>query len=95
MVIYATEGAGVRADYYDSEGHVIRYSVTSAAPGEATFLSDVVAGAPRFRLNYKLGADNLLKGEFAIAPPGKPEAFAPYLAWESRKVAESGAKRKQ
>jgi len=46
-----------------------------------------MSGAPRFRLNYELGADGLLKGEFAIAPPGKPEAFAQYLVWQSRKKA--------
>jgi hypothetical protein len=55
--------------------------------GEAIFVSEIVSGTPRFRLNYKLGADGLLKGEFAVAPPGKPEAFSPYLVWESRKAA--------
>lgn len=86
MVIYASDGDGVRADYYDNEGHVIRYSVTVSAAGEAFFVSDIVQGAPRFRLSYKLGSDDLLKGEFAIAPPGKPDAFTPYLVWESRKM---------
>jgi hypothetical protein len=93
VVIYAGEGDGVRADYYDNEGHVIRYVVATPAPGEASFVSEVVSGAPRFRLNYKLGADGLLKGEFAIASPGEPETFSPYLVWESRKaVPDSKAK---
>jgi len=87
MVIYASEGERMRADYYDNEGHVIHYTVTAAVPGEASFVSDTASGAPRFRLSYKLGPDGLLKGEFAIAPPGKPEAFARYLVWESRKAA--------
>jgi hypothetical protein len=90
MVIYADGDAGIRADYYDNEGHFIHYAVTVAAPGEAVFLSDVVNGALRFRLSYKLGPEGLLKGEFAVAPPGKPEAFARYLAWESRKAAAGG-----
>ena len=87
MVIYAGEGERIRADYYDNEGHIIHYTVTAAVPGEASFVSDAISGAPRFRLSYKLGADGLLKGEFAIAPPGKPDTFARYLAWESRKAA--------
>ena len=88
MVIHAASG-GVGADYYDNEGHVLRYVVTSAGPGEASFVSEVVEGSPRFRLSYKLRPDSVLKGEFAIAPPGKPEAFAPYLAWESRRAKAS------
>jgi len=86
MIIYATDGAGIRADYYDNEGHVIRYAVTVAAPGDATFLSDIVNGEPRYRLTYKLAPDGILRGTFAVAPPGKPEAFEQYLAWESRKL---------
>jgi hypothetical protein len=86
MVIYASEGAGgIRADYYDNEGHVIRYAGTVAGPGEVSFVSEIASGAPRFRLSYKLGSDGILRGEFAMAPPGKPEAFARYLAWESLK----------
>jgi hypothetical protein len=92
MVIYV-ENAGVRADYYDNEGHVIRYAVTVAGPGEVSFVSENVSGAPRFRLNYMLGSDGILKGEFAMAPPGKPEAFAPYLVWESRTSASGGTAR--
>jgi hypothetical protein len=92
MVIYAAPGGGARADYYDSEGHVIRYAVQSTAPGQAVFLSDAAAGGgPRFRLAYTLTAPGVLKGEFAIAPPGTPDAFKPYLTWESHKKGE-GAK---
>lgn len=85
MVIYAADG-GVRADYHDSEGHLIRYAVTSPAPGQAVFVSDAVAGAPRFRLSYKLQSADVLKGEFEIAPPNAPDTFKPYLNWESRKA---------
>ena len=91
MVIYAAPGGGARADYYDSEGHVIRYAVQSPAPGQAIFLGDAAGGGPRFRLAYTLAAPGVLKGEFAIAPPGTPEAFKPYLTWESHKKGE-GAK---
>jgi hypothetical protein len=92
MVIYAAPGGGARADYYDSEGHVIHYVVQSTAPGQAVFLSDAAAGGgPRFRLAYTLASPGVLKGEFAIAPPGTPETFKPYLTWESHKKTE-GAK---
>jgi hypothetical protein len=85
MVIYATASSGVRADYYDNEGHVIRYSVTVRSPKEAVFLSDAVAGEPRFRLTYKRVSDETLDGEFEIAPPGALDAFKPHLSWHSRR----------
>jgi hypothetical protein len=93
MVIHAGEAGGIRAEYYDNEGHVIHYAVTSATPGTATFVSDPISGAPRFRLEYKLGENGTLKGEFAVAPPGKPEGFSPYLTWESRPSGGGGAAR--
>ncbi len=86
MIIYATPEGGARADYYDNEGHVIRYVVQSPGPGRAVFLSELVAGQPRFRLTYTLQATGVLEGEFAIAPPGAPEDFKQYLHWESRKA---------
>jgi len=86
MVIYGLSGAGARADYYDSEGHVIRYILTSPAPGQAVFLGEANGGGPTFRLSYTLEANGLLKGEFAIAPPGARTAFETYLTWESRKA---------
>jgi hypothetical protein len=91
LVIHAAEG-GLRADYYDNEGHVIRYAVGVPAPGAATFVSDIVSGSPRYRLAYQLGSDGILRGTFAVAPPGKPEAFAQYLSWESRKTETGGKK---
>ena len=86
LIIYALAGKGARADYYDSEGHVIRYTVRSPATGQAVFLSEGTEGEPRFRLSYRLEATGVLKGEFAIAPPGAAEAFKPYLTWESRQA---------
>src|SRR5262249_58603547 len=77
MVIFAVPGSGVRADFYDSEGHAIRYGVRSPAPNEAIFESDAAAGEPRFRLSYKLVSPGVLKGGFEIAPPGAPHAYKP------------------
>jgi hypothetical protein len=80
MVIYA-QRESIRADYYDNEGHVIRYRVEPQGNNEVVFVSEVVAGEPRFRLSYKLAPDGNLHGRFEIAQPGKPEAFSPYLSW--------------
>ncbi len=79
MVIYA-EGGATRADYYDSEGHVIRYAVTMApAQKKVVFLSDAQAGAPRFRLTYDYGAKDAIALAFDIAPPGQPDAWKSYI----------------
>jgi hypothetical protein len=89
MVIYADASGGVRADYYDSEGHVIRYAVVSPAAGQAVFVSEAAGREQRFRLSYALEPAGLLKGEFAIAPAGTRDAFTPYLTWESHKAQDA------
>jgi len=84
MIFYVENGT-MRADYYDSEGHVIRYSVT-VKPNEAVFVSDVKSSEPRYRLSYTMTSPAMLSGAFEVAPPGKPDAFSPYLSWSARKV---------
>jgi hypothetical protein len=83
MIIYVSP-PGVRADYYDSEGHVIRYRVRSPSPGQAVFLSDPVAGQPTYRLTYTLTSTGALDGQFEVADPGTAE-FKSYLTWHSQK----------
>lgn len=92
MIVYADERGAVRADYYDNEGHVIRYIVTVPRAGQAVFTSEGTAGAPQYRLTYAAGSPGVVSGAFAIAPPGKPGAFTPYLTWEMRRKVQ-GAKR--
>lgn len=84
MVIYAEKGS-IKADYFDNEGHVIRYAVRPQGTGRVVFTSDTVPREPRYRLTYTLAPDGALKGSFAIAPPDSPEAFKPYLDWTARK----------
>ena len=85
MVIYA-EGNGLRAIFFDSEGHVIRYAIDASGEGSTvTFVSDEASAAPRFRLMYRKTGDNTLAGTFEIAPPGKPDAFAKYLEWTAKR----------
>lgn len=83
MVIYDEAGT-VRADYFDNEGHVIRYVVQPKARSVA-FVSEIKPSEPRYRLTYDLGADGILNGRFEVAAPGKPDAFTQYLAWKARK----------
>ena len=81
MVIYHQDNR-LRADFYDSEGHVIRYAITAPADGHAVFVSDRIDGQPRYRLTYKL-VGSTLKGRFEIAPPNAPDVFKTYLEWDS------------
>ena len=87
MVVYVDDSANdIIANFYDSEGHQIKYNVTPAADGQSvTFLSDTVAAQPRYRLTYILQKDGTLSGSFEIAPPGQPEAFKNYLRWTGKK----------
>lgn len=84
MVIYGENGT-LKADYFDNEGHVIRYVVHPERNGRVVFISEPVASQPRYRLTYALGADGVLNGSFEIAAPGSPDAFKPYLAWKAKK----------
>jgi hypothetical protein len=72
LIIYpGPDGAGLRAIYFDNEGHVISYGVTfPAKPNAATFETDAGQPGPRFRMTYELGADGVLENVFWIAPPG-------------------------
>ncbi len=90
MVMYV-EGGIVRADYFDNEGHVIRY-VAEARSNEIVFLSEIKPAEPRYRLAYQRGSEGALNGRFDIAPPGKPDAFSPYLSWTARRLVERAAR---
>lgn len=82
MIIYADDRGVIRADYYDNEGHVIRYGVTTAGEGQVAFTSEASANGPRYRITYQTASGGIVKGSFAVAPPGKPDAFTPYLTWD-------------
>jgi hypothetical protein len=71
MVIYPPQGGGpYRAEYFDSEGHVIHY-VASFSEGKVTFVSDDKPNAARYQLTYEKKADDSLGINFAIAPPNQ------------------------
>jgi hypothetical protein len=72
MIVYL-EGAP-RAIYFDSEGHVIHYEVSTPSKNAVVFDSD---DAPGYRLSYTLDGKNLT-GKFEVG--GKT-----YLTWTTVK----------
>ncbi len=86
MIVYQEPGQPTRAEYFDNEGHVIRYTVSfSADSNSVVFLSEASATEPRYRLtNTKDGPDKLVIS-FEFAPPGKPDAFRQYIRASARK----------
>jgi hypothetical protein len=92
MVVYSQgEAATPRAIYFDSEGHVILYGVqaeSAAVPAERrsiTFISDAAPGSPRYRLTYRMTGADTVEIKFEIAPPARPDAFAPYITASARR----------
>ena len=90
MVIYKSQdGKSAKAIYFDSEDHVINYTVTFSPDKQTlTFISTPAPGAPRFRLTYQKEADDRVGIKFEIAPPAKPEEFKTYLEGKARKKQE-------
>lgn len=73
MVIYLdAPNSSPRAIYFDSEGHVIRYTLAFPASERVVFESEVSVG-PRYRLTYWLEG----------ASPGS--GYKPYMNWTSRR----------
>lgn len=83
MVVFVEDGK-LRAEYWDSEGHVIRYEVQAPAASRLVFLSEARAGAPRFRLTYVWPEPRKLDLTFEIAPPGGAE-FRPFISARLRR----------
>ena len=83
MVVFAEDGR-LRAEYWDNEGHLIRYDIQAPGGDTLVFLSDARPGAPRFRLTYALSGPGKLALTFEIAPSGTAE-FRPYISARLRK----------
>ena len=76
-------GSALKADYFDNEGHVIHYDVSTPTPTSVMFLSAAGPG-PQFRLSYELTA-GVMTGKFQMHMPGQSE-WRTYLEWSgSRK----------
>jgi len=72
-------GQVLRAIYFDNEGHVIHYTVTTPTATSAEFLSDAASPGPQFRLFYELKSGTM-NGKFQIRMPGQQE-WKSYLEW--------------
>jgi hypothetical protein len=77
-------GQPLKAIYFDNEGHVIHYDVTTPGATSVVFLSEADRPGPQFRLSYEL-KDSVMYGKFQSRMPGQTE-WRSYLEW-------SGAKR--
>jgi len=81
LIIYRNEPDGPpKAIYFDSEGHVIHYAVSSLAENAVLFQSDGSDPGPRYRLTYARVSARL-NGTFEVAAPGGE--FKTYLSWTS------------
>jgi len=78
LVIYQ-EKDGIKAVYWDNEGHVIHYTVSFAPDKSLVFVSGKMPGAPRQRFSYRDLGNGGLGVRFEIAPPDKSDEFKVYL----------------
>jgi hypothetical protein len=87
MILYRSDNKKeTKAIYFDSEGHVIQYTPSFSADGATlTMLSDAAPSLPRYRLTYTKADNGVVKVGFAVAPPGKPDAFKTYVEGRVRR----------
>lgn len=76
-------GRPFRAIYFDNEGHVIHYGVSTPTAATAIFLSESSQPGPKFRLIYELKG-SIMYGKFQMQMPGQTE-FTSYLEWSGAK----------
>jgi hypothetical protein len=76
-------GQPYKAIYFDNEGHVIHYDVSTPSATQAVFLSDRSQPGPQFRLMYELKG-SVMYGKFQVLVPGQTE-FKSYLEWSGEK----------
>jgi hypothetical protein len=73
----------LKAIYFDNEGHVIHYAVSTPDSTTAMFISEPSLSGPQFRLAYEL-KDAVMSGKFQMRMPGQPE-WKSYLEWTGAK----------
>ena len=78
-VYQESPGQALKAIYFDNEGHVIHYEVTTPDPATAVFLSPPAQAGPQFRLVYHLNGKTM-EGKFQMRMPGQGD-FRSYLEW--------------
>jgi hypothetical protein len=76
-------GQPLAAIYFDNEGHVIHYDVTTPDANTVIFLSAASQSAPQFRLMYTRKGSTM-GGKFQARMPGQSD-FRSYLEWSGAK----------
>lgn len=91
LIVYRAEN-GLRADYFDGQGKLVRYTVSPmSSMQKITFLSEPGPG-PRFRITYDWSGGPL-EISFDVAQPATPDQFrnhARVIATRRRVVASPG-----
>ncbi len=77
------EGQPLKAIYFDNEGHVIHYDVSTPNATTAIFLSDASVPGPQFRLKYER-KNSTMFGKFQVRMPGQAD-WQSYLEWSGEK----------
>lgn len=77
-------GQPLKAIYFDNEGHVLHYDVSTPTPATAIFLSDASHPGPQFRLVYERKG-SVMSGKFQMHMPGQTE-WKSYLEWSGTKT---------
>ena len=72
-------GQPLKAIYFDNEGHVIHYDVSTPTATTVMFLSDPATPGPQFRLVYEK-KDSVMFGKFQMHMPGQTD-WKSYLEW--------------
>jgi len=76
-------GQPLKAIYFDNEGRVIHYEVSTPDAATAVFLSDASKPGPQFRLTYQL-KNAVMSGKFQMQMPGRSD-WKTYLEWSGTK----------
>jgi len=82
-VFQEAPGQLLKAIYFDNEGHVIHYDVTTPDASSVIFLSEASRPGPQFRLTYEL-KDAVMSGKFQVRMPGQTD-WNSYLEWSGPK----------
>lgn len=84
LYIYpAAAGQAFEAIYFDNEGHVIHYGITTPKPGTVVFLSDPAQPGQQYRLSYTF-MDGVMSGQFEMKMPAQTD-FTSYLEWSGKR----------
>jgi hypothetical protein len=82
-VYQEADSQSLKAIYFDNEGHVIHYTVSTPQSAKAIFVSDISSSGPQFQLVYEL-KNAVMSGKFQMRMPGQAQ-WRSYLEWSGQK----------